>query len=115
MLIRKPEITNEDCKNIVENNVLCCISGLAEECFNKDIFKYEEIENLYDEKCGDDQEIFEYWLVTKFLYDKLKNAGQPVYNYNDFNYIWGRTTTGQLICMDFVIGDICKNIDAANK
>ena len=96
---------------------------------------YEEIENFYQdvwEKCGDTrlyndanggeqckcggdyesqpQEIFEWWIVTDFLYRKLKAHGEPVLEWGD-NYYWGRTCCGQAIRLDWVISKICEEME----
>jgi len=61
----------------------------------------DEIENLEEEP----QEIFEWWIVSKWLYDKLKQEGEPVID-DGLNQYWGRTGTGQAILLDSVISDI---------
>jgi len=51
-------------------------------------------------------EIYEWWSVSEFLAEKLKEKGQPILE--DFGYtIWGRTCTGQSIMLDEVISEIC--------
>ena len=42
------------------------------------------------------QEIFEWWLVSRWLGKKLLLAGEPVID-NSYGAWWGRTTTGQAI------------------
>ena len=138
----------ERCKELVENEVLTCISGLFEECIAKEIFNYNDLENLFEYRCpncgegypdinnfgqetvnknefhcpncdshfdkepeNECQEIFEYWLVSKWLFERLEKNGEPVYNYNNFNYIWGRTTSGQMIYCDGIIEKIVKDLD----
>lgn len=56
------------------------------------------------------QEIFEHWIVSDYLADRLEEFGEAVER--DFYglTIWGRTTTGQMISMDWVIGEIVKGI-----
>lgn len=56
------------------------------------------------------QEIFEWWLVSDWLADKLKEFEQPVLA-NDYGTWWGRTTTGQAIKMDYVIRKIVEATD----
>ena len=48
------------------------------------------------------QEIFEWWLCSNWLLEKLEAKGEPILR-NDFGDWWGRCTTGQAICMDGVI------------
>ncbi len=51
-------------------------------------------------------EIFEWWAVSSYLYDKLKEEGQCVVDAGSC-YLWGRCTTGQAILLDGVITRIC--------
>jgi len=64
------------------------------------------IDHLTDEP----QEIFEWWIVTSYLYEKLREQGQPVLEWGN-NYYWGRTTTGQAISLDGVISRICDDME----
>lgn len=93
-----------------------------------DLPTYEDIENLYytyeqakdygmidDEVSEDDydpepQEIYEWWIVSEYLYRKLKEKGEPVLEWGN-NYYWGRTCMGQAIKMDNVIGEICEEME----
>lgn len=64
-----------------------------------------EIDDILDEikyLKENPQEIFEWWLVTDWLGQKLYEKGEPVLR-NGFGTWWGRTTTGQSIEMDDVI------------
>ena len=91
---------------------------------------WEDIENLYVptcSHCGDivendncecgqgevecePQEIFEWWIVTSWFYEKLKEQGQPVLEWGN-NYYWGRCCTGQAILLDSVISRICSDME----
>ena len=51
------------------------------------------------------QEIFEWWLISDWLADKLKEFEQPVLDM-EYGTWWGRTCTGQAIKMDYVIRQI---------
>lgn len=82
-----------------------------------------EAEEAYREHCcsagcgwtGDDpesepQEIYEWWLVSDWLADKLAERGHPVCR----NYalgLWGRCTTGQAIALDHGIQEIALSLD----
>lgn len=77
----------------------------------------EELENLslefdidIDDEKNQYHEIFEYWIVSEFLYKKLKEKGQPVLEWGN-NYYWGRCTTGQAILLDDVISSICSDME----
>ncbi len=104
-----------------------------------DLATWDEVENVYDEVCSEcgeittyrakydnhectvchyhedtpkqaPVEIYEWWIVTSYLYEKLKEKGQPVLEWGN-NYYWGRCTTGQAILLDGVISDICIDME----
>ena len=52
------------------------------------------------------QEIYEYWIVTPRLGEKLREKGEPVLERHG-GWIWGRTSSGQAILLDQVISSIC--------
>ena len=55
-------------------------------------------------------EVYEYWAVTSWLADKLKEYGEPVAEFG-LTHVWGRWgrgTTGQAIALDYVIEQIAK-------
>ena len=52
------------------------------------------------------QEIYEYWIVSPWLGEKLKDKGEPILE-RWGGWIWGRTCTGQAILLDNVISEIC--------
>lgn len=54
-------------------------------------------------------EIFEYWLVTPWIAEKLSSYGEPIAD--NYPPIWGRTTTGQAIKLDYVIGCIAADLE----
>lgn len=68
----------------------------------------KELEELPDELEG--QEILEWWIVTDYLYRKLKEKGEPVLEWGN-NYYWGRTCSGQAILLDGVISEICSEME----
>ena len=98
------------------------------------LFSFEDIENLYIDICPDceepiesgyceycktevkdpelgNNEIYEYWIVSKWLASKLRENNEPIIDSPySFNYIWGRTTTGQSIECDYVIEKIVKDL-----
>jgi hypothetical protein len=51
------------------------------------------------------QEIFEYWAISEWLADHLKEQGEAVATFGLTN-VWGRRTTGQAIALDYVIEKI---------
>lgn len=66
----------------------------------------EEIDELNDLE-SESQEVFEWWMVSNFLAEKLNELGHPTLT--DEN-IWGRCTTGQAILLDYSITQICANM-----
>jgi hypothetical protein len=61
------------------------------------------------EETQEPQEIFEWWLVSPWLGKKLLLEGEPVID-NGYGVWWGRTTTGQAISLDYIIGKIYSDI-----
>ncbi len=55
------------------------------------------------------QEIYEWWLISNWLAERLKKLGEPVLD-NNFGTWWGRCCTGQAIYMDSVIGMIYDDV-----
>lgn len=125
-------------EDFVRSEVYTCQSMLVEELLNKEIFSFDDIQNLYklfdgklihpntcysckltfdslDSETGEcqdcfeenqtAQDIFEWWVVSDWLANKLKEQGEPIID-NDFGTWWGRTCSGQAIYMDGVINDI---------
>lgn len=92
-------------KRLVDIHVLCGQTHLIEELLKT---QPELLTNQHDPMNHDD-EILEWWLITPFLAQKLRQQGETVIS--EFgNHWWGRTQSGQAICMDAVIKDICKRL-----
>lgn len=126
-------------RQFVDREVKACFSCEMEAIFNasaegaKDLPNIEDIENFFQyicPECGEGyqeeedaksccnsetepenepQEIFEWWIVSEYLYNKLKEKGESVLEWGN-NYYWGRGTTGQAILLDYVISEICKDM-----
>lgn len=60
--------------------------------------------------CEEWYEVLEWWLVTPFLAEQLKNENEVIIAEHGC-YWWGRQTSGQAIYMDSVIADICSSFD----
>lgn len=58
-----------------------------------------------------DREVFEHWIVSDWLADKLAAKGEKVDK--DFGglTVWARTTTGQAISVDWVIEQIVEDLN----
>ena len=52
-----------------------------------------------------DDEVFEWWLVSPYLAEELKEQGEVVIDALDCHW-WGRTTSGQAVYMDAAIQEI---------
>lgn len=63
----------------------------------------EDVYNNLDEK---ENEICEWWIVTPWFGQKLKDAGEVTLE-RMMGWIWGRCGSGQAISLDNVISDIC--------
>ena len=63
--------------------------------------------------CIDDiddlNEVMEWWLVTPFLCDLLKEAGEVTISEYGCHW-WGRQTSGQAVYMDYVIKKIAEGL-----
>lgn len=64
--------------------------------------------NAVDEPDG--AEIFEHWLISDWLADKLEARGESIVRDALGLTIWGRATTGQAIAMDSVIEAIAREL-----
>ena len=100
---------------LVEREVICCISILIyklRDCKFADFTG--EADDYITITCGNDgeAEIYEQWVVTPYLGEKLAARGEAVvYDFLGFPAIWGRTTSGQMIAMDSIIEKICREIN----
>ena len=112
--------------DLVKREVYACQSMLVSELFEKQIIDFDNYENFYmsDEmikkyhnveteeeiqeirdNAEDTQEIFEHWVCSEWFIQQLKKIGEPILE-TDFETWWGRTCTGQAICLDYNIQKI---------
>ena len=70
---------------------------------------FDTAEDVCSELCVDpyEREIFEHWAVSNHLARRLKDHGEKVSRFDNFE-VWARTTTGQSISIDGVIENIVK-------
>ena len=68
-------------------------------------------ESLLDslQNFNDSSEVLEWWLVTPYMAELLKEKGEVILSDYDC-YWWGRTTSGQALYMDGVIQEIAEQI-----
>jgi len=124
---------------LVDREVYCCFSYAMSELQEKEVISFDDIENQYetDEEIKENhkydlkglseeeikeyvenvkdrgeniKDIYEYWIVSEWLYDKLKELNEPVLEWGNLN-IWGRTCTGQAICLDYTMDEVRKTFN----
>ena len=64
----------------------------------------EEIQEIRD-NGEDHQEVFEHWLCSNWLIEKLKQQDEPILE-TDLGAWWGRTCTGQAINLDYNVQEL---------
>ena len=108
---------NQDIKGkFVAREVIHNASYMLRELRGSESFRdevYELFYSTYSEEEGYEDELiepYEFWIVTDWLGDKLKAQGEIVADFMGFT-IWGRTTTGQAILLDYVISKICHDLE----
>ena len=95
-------------QQIVNDLILDNQNLVIEELMKHDECLWDELEN-FDE----DTDVLEWWLVTPFMADMLKNNGEVILAAYDC-YWWGRQTSGQGLSMDWVIQEIARQTDNSN-
>lgn len=70
--------------------------------------EYREVADNFDIE-PERHEIYEHWLCCRDFANLLESVGETVFDFCDFT-IWGRTTTGQSISMDYCIKQIVKGL-----
>ena len=100
----------EEREKLVKREVLQDVSHLVQELMSQEKY-FEDLGELLgqEDEEGNMPEVFEYWLVTSWLGEKLKAHGELVTEFLNL-VIWGRQTTGQVVYADDVIGAITKKI-----
>lgn len=78
---------------------------VVEELMRHDESLWEELQNL-----DENSEIMEWWLVTPYMAELLKEKGEVILSDYDC-YWWGRTTSGQALYMDGVIQEIAEQME----
>jgi hypothetical protein len=103
-------LNEEERERLVKREVLCNASCLVQDLMGQEKY-WEDLAELFgqEDEDGNVPEVFEYWIITPWLGEKLKAHGELVTKFLDLT-IWGRQTTGQRIYIDGVIGDITKKI-----
>ncbi|MBE5033920.1 hypothetical protein [Gallalistipes aquisgranensis] len=87
-------------QRIVENCVLKNQSTVVEEMIQANLISLEYLDPFTDE-------VLEWWLIDSWLAERLQQEGEVVIEeYGCF--WWGRSTSGQAICLDSVIQKIAE-------
>lgn len=95
--------------------------GNLDEDGEKEICEYFKVENITEigeqELCEyadvdfEYLEPYEFWIVSPWLGEKLKEFGEIV-SFEFFGFtIWGRCSSGQAILLDGVISRICEELE----
>lgn len=64
--------------------------------------KLTEFIKEYEDYEFEDATIYEYWTINPYLYNKLKDIGEVVFDFPGC-YVWGRQANGQAILLDGAI------------
>ena len=112
-------------QQMIDQEVYIHQDALIRKCFDKDVFEWDDVVNLYapvetfDDNEDDDnepeeeaQEIMQWLSISEWLARKLTEVGAPVLD-NGYGYWWGRTTYGQSLEMDDVIIRIYEQLTKA--
>ena len=99
----------KDCNTMEEDEKKTSLKELEE------VNDLEEAQDFYNEYCEaedpddykEDSEIYEYWAVTSWFYDKLINESEAGI---EKEAIWCRCTTGQAIKIDGVLYKIASDL-----
>lgn len=81
----------------------------GEEIDEIEIGELGELIEKFENADSEPREIYEWWAVSRWFYEKLKAKEQPVLEYG-CTYLWGRCCTGQAILLDHVISEICSDM-----
>lgn len=98
--------TQDNCRRLVDNHVFSNVSYLVQELSGQEQYMSDLLEvqvQFNDEDYPD--EALEHWIVSEWLASRLLEEGEMVVEFLGLT-IWGRTTSGQAICIDSVIEDI---------
>lgn len=109
-------MNNNKVEQVVNNHVICnlCLTieqalkenpELLFEANNYEKVKQEINSDNEDKDNWDEPDVYEFWAVDEWLYNRLTKEGEITFEYLDF-YVWGRRTTGQAIKLDDVIQKI---------
>lgn len=96
-----------ECYKTVEEARNCCVEESVYKCLNCGKVINEDEYNDIDTTP---EEVYEWWAVSNWFGEKLKDQGCIVVESWGKSY-WGRTTTGQSISLDGCVAHIAKNLE----
>ena len=79
-----------------------------------ELITYVEFSNEYIEEEDTYKEMFQYFIISEWLYEELAKIGGCVAEFKGL-YIWGKTDFGQSMCMNHELKTIAKNIIRRNQ
>lgn len=71
---------------------------------------FESVDGIDEEELEAYPEILEWWLVTSWMAERLKEQGETILD-NDYGIWWGRSCSGQSITCDGVIRSIAEGLN----
>lgn len=80
--------------------------------FDFEPYDIDHVDEIWESVCSEDgispyeMEVFEHWIVSGWLADRLEAKGEAICRDLAGLTVWGRCTTGQAIYIDRVICDI---------
>lgn len=106
------DVFQDHISHFVTQEVICCVSSLifglrsvAEQLEEYDEYFRLVIGSVTDESEECPVEIYEHWIVSEYLAEKLRRKGETVEDFLGMT-IWGRPCTGQAIKLDSVIREV---------
>tara|TARA_Y100000592_G_scaffold80577_1_gene127386 strand:- start:464 stop:823 length:360 start_codon:yes stop_codon:yes gene_type:complete len=94
-------------ETIINRDVLHLCNELMEYAsLNND---YIEFDNIYDEENDEYVEIYQYFIISEWLYEELSKIGGCVAEFKGL-YIWGKTDFGQSMCMNGELKTIARDV-----
>lgn len=97
---------------IENNDILWCQTSLVEELILSTDYIEDtlwECEHYIDPETEEPVEIYEWWLVTPWLAEKLIAQGEVVFEFRH-SWFWGRQCTGQSIQLDGILQKIALSL-----
>lgn len=95
---------HQSAERLISREIYTYQTSLVCDLLSKGLFNYDDMTHPCDTD-GEYHDIYEWWLVSEWLADKLNELNQPVLS-NEYGVWWGRTCSGQAIILDGTIQQI---------